>query len=269
MPRKGLVVLNYHGTPKKFHEGFENQLSLFSKHFNVLLPAELDVFYHGQLKPVDRPRLLICFDDGLKNNLHAAEALENFGLRGLFMVVPAFIDTPEDQQANYYKSHIRPIINPHLASEPEDITPMSWNDLQGLHSKGHEIGCHSYTHTMLKTENNNSTLIKEIVESKYVIEKRLSLVPNTVRTFCGPFNALRSINAQAMSLIAKNYTYQHTNYPGCNINPALPLLVQRVNVETHWIPEMVKFALTPLDWRRWRAEQACFEEVVRKGTQTK
>ena len=69
---------------------------------------------------------------------------------------------------------------------------------------------------------------------------------------------LKSINNHAMKLISEHYTYHFTGYPGCNINPRLPLHIQRINIETHWTIEMVKFALTNIDWLRWRKEQKLF-----------
>ena len=258
MPKKGLVVLNYHGTPEKFQQEFVNQLIWFNQHFHILAPSEIDKFYDGQLNSIDQPCLLFCFDDGIKNNLLAAEVLESFRIKGLFFVVPEFIDTLENQQSHYHKYNIRPKINPHITSQPEDTRAMSWKDLKSLFDKGHEIGSHTYTHTLNNTEYNNIILDKEIVESKYVIEKKLSLEPNTVRHFCGPFNTLKSINNHAMKLISEHYTYHFTGYPGCNINPRLPLHIQRINIETHWTIEMVKFALTNIDWLRWRKEQKLF-----------
>src|ERR1043166_9677277 len=68
-----LFVVNYHGTQKKFLGNFRNQLDFFCGKYNLIGPEQLADFYAGKLKNLEKPYLLISFDDGIKNNLSAAD----------------------------------------------------------------------------------------------------------------------------------------------------------------------------------------------------
>ena len=59
---------------------------------------------------------------------------------------------------------------------------MSWDDLRGLVSRGHEVGSHSMTHQLLPQLDDNS-LIFEVAESRRLLEARLGC---KVETFCYP-----------------------------------------------------------------------------------
>ena len=85
-----LLVLNYHSTPEWLSKEFEKQVQLLSRHFTLVTPGYINNFYEKPESRTGKPALLFTFDDGLKNNMHAARVLEKFNARGLFFLVPAF-----------------------------------------------------------------------------------------------------------------------------------------------------------------------------------
>jgi len=67
--------------------------------------------------------ITITFDDGYVSQYKAAEQLENYGWKGVF----------------YFPSGL-------AGKEFEGIPVMSWEQIEDLHARGHEIGGHTATH---------------------------------------------------------------------------------------------------------------------------
>ncbi len=67
---------------------------------------------------------------------------------------------------------------------------MNWNDLRKLKKLGHYIGSHSVTHAMLGTMNDEDVILKELLNSKKVIERELGHSPITISYPIGSFNEM-------------------------------------------------------------------------------
>lgn len=91
---------------------------------------------HG---PIDRPLVSFSFDDGFASNVRTASILEEFGTTGMFFVPPGFIGTKTVDEAREFYGF----------SEGVDEPAMTWSDLEGLKSRGHEIGNHTWGHRVL------------------------------------------------------------------------------------------------------------------------
>lgn len=260
-----MVVLSYHGTPKRFFKNFEAQIRFFHNQYNIITPSQLRAFYNGSLKATDRPFLLFSFDDGIKNNFYAAELLEKYAIRAFFFVVPEFIDTTLQEQSAYFQEKIRPFINPHVYGKPEDLSAISWLELADLNEAGHEIGSHSLTHTLVAANITSESRRQEIVESKRMIEKAIGLAPDSVRAFCGPNNSLQSVGSYEMALIKQHYDLFFSSFPGTNCSPKNPYFIRRVNLEAFWLQETVQFSLSKLDWMRWKVKVKAFEKVLEES----
>ncbi|MCC7303048.1 MAG: polysaccharide deacetylase family protein [Bacteroidia bacterium] len=259
-PSSEIVVVNYHGTQRKHIQGFREQLSLYKDHFHLISPKEFEAAYSNKEK-ADHPSLLLTFDDGLKNNLHAAEALNTLGLKAWFFVLPAFIDTPPPGQKLYFQKHIRPLIDPELDSEAEDHEAMNWNDLNQLVADGHSVGSHSYTHNLLANHPDLAERIKEIAESRSLIAERLAISADQVKAFCCPNNTAYSTGVPEMQLIRKHYSYFFGSYPGSNINRE-SYHIRRSNVECYWTAGQVYWALNRMNRLKWRKESRNFDRLM-------
>ena len=97
-----LTVVNYHGTQKKFLANFETQLRYFKNRFHIISPEMLPVFFSGELKHIEKSLLLITFDDGIQNNLYAAEILNKHNIKAYFFIIPDFINFPSKNQNEYF-----------------------------------------------------------------------------------------------------------------------------------------------------------------------
>lgn len=253
-----VLVLNLHSTPLKSMPGLRALITFLSRHFTLQPASYLEEHYSVTSKGThDKPSVVFTFDDGLRNNLHAAALLEEFGISGLFFVVPDFFLSEENTQESYYRSHIRRIINPHYDSLPEDVRAMRAEELRALQQRGHVVGAHSMSHTMDKAQD-EAQLHREIVASKELIDR---LLQQDTTHFCAPFNSLQSVSPRAMALIAAHYRYFHSTFPGSNLVDRNPLFVRRVNVEAFWLTGAVKFACSGSEWKRWRRDAEAFTHL--------
>lgn len=86
---------------------------------------------------IDKPYISISSDDGFKNNLLAAEILNNYGAKACFFINPGLIEENDFEKIRRHcseKLHLPP------------IEFLNWNDIQQLLVQGHEIGGHTMYH---------------------------------------------------------------------------------------------------------------------------
>ncbi|MDQ3110652.1 MAG: polysaccharide deacetylase family protein [Bacteroidota bacterium] len=259
-PNDELLVLNYHGTPLKFMDNFKRQLSYFHEKYHFIKPSELPAYFDKKLTS-GKPMMLLTFDDGIRNNLLAAEVLDQQKISALFFIVPEFVDAAQELQKDFFIKNIRPSINKEIDSAEEDLTSFSWEEINMLKQHGHEIGSHTMSHTLLSSSAPNEKSTYEISgAAKYISEK----TGQPVISFCSPNDTLSSIGIPEMQLIIKNHQYHFTTYPGTNRTRA-PFFIKRVNVESHWMLGVVKRATGIWDRKRWENKRACFESVLQKA----
>jgi peptidoglycan/xylan/chitin deacetylase (PgdA/CDA1 family) len=238
-----LIVLCMHSTPANRMDDFARLVDWLTQRFRPVQPSETEAYFNGA--PLKGPGILFTFDDGLKNNLHAAQVLEEKGIRAYFFLVPDFIRAGDGRA--YYLQNIRPLVQKGIDHVEEDFTPMSPDDIRQLIDRGHAIGSHTMTH-LLRAETVDDALTNEIVNSREVLEEMFGV---DVRSFCSPISTDISVSAKGKSLIDKNYTLHFTTFPGLNAEERNPRLVLRRNIEVHWPMGKIMFALGKRDLPRW------------------
>jgi peptidoglycan/xylan/chitin deacetylase (PgdA/CDA1 family) len=248
-----LLVLCMHSTPQERAGQFSRLLDFLFTHFSVLNPDQLDDYFTGKLNA--GPYILFTFDDGLKNNLMAAELLERRDARAIFFIVPDFIEAVNPR--DYYRGHIRQIIDSKVDHEPEDFTPMTVAELSVLREKGHFVESHTMSH-LLRSNSRDIDVEREVIQSKKWIADKLK---DSARIFCSPIQTNFSVNASAKRLIEKEYDYHFTTFPGFHSGNRNPQLVFRRNIEVHWSLSQIKYALGKADLSRWKDEIARFRQL--------
>ena len=263
LDKEELIVVNYHGTPKKFISNFRNQLNFFQKVFSIISPEQLNDFFEGKLNEVKKPKLLLTFDDGIKNNLLAAEVLKEFNIKAYFFVVPDFIDTVVEKQRTYFITNIRPAINSNIDYEVEDFTSMSWIDLRKLQEEGHSIGSHTQTHKLVAKTSTLENSNVEIKDSRENIAKQLQISLHSISSFCSINNTLESISKKEIIVVKENYQYHFTTIPGPNYSNSNKFFIKRANIESHWLLGAVKYAVGKWDLKRWTALEKAYSELLK------
>ena len=248
-----LLVLNYHGTQKKYLKNFRTQIKALSKRFKFIAPEELDAFYQGEKK--DGPYLLLTFDDGIQNNIYALEVLKEFGVKALFFIVPNYVDASDS--VTFFKHNIRPVINSSIDGAKEDLESMSWDTIRTVVDAGHSIGSHSLDHLM--SEKDNVDMVEcQVVESKKVLVEKIG---SKVDAFCAPNDSLRSLNKISYQRINQIYDKFYSTFPGVNRPNDSPHLIKRSNVEAYWPINAMYFAISNFEFKRYRERISKLEEM--------
>ena len=219
-------------------ENFELHLNYYLKRFHVLSPDEFEVICKdSKLPPLSKPLLVLTFDDGMENNKYVIDLLDKKNIKAYFFVIPSFINSEEPE--NYLSTFIRPGYINKNETEPEDFRPMGWEMLKKAEFNGHKIGSHTYSHTLVKEDNEEKSAF-EIIQSKKAIEGNLSI---GVPYFCSINNTSLSVGKSQEDLIHQNYSYHFTTYYGNNFPLPQVYSLERVNIEAYWHMNEVYFAL--------------------------
>ena len=139
---------------------------------------------------IDRTYVSISFDDGLLSCLDAARVMEDFGAQGCFFVCPAAVDHFHDSEWISRWCHER------LHKPPVKV--MSWDDLEVLQRRGHEIGNHTMHHANL-AETPAQSRHEQIFVAREQLVRRLGEVAG--RHFAWPYGEARHIDPAAIRAI--------------------------------------------------------------------
>ncbi len=128
-----------------------------------------------------RAAYTFSFDDGYKEHFTiAAPLLEKYGFRGTFFIVIKQIGMPEGKpDALVYKW-------------------LDWEQIKGLHDRGHEIANHTITHQRLPYISPEAQEV-EVNEPLRIIKEKFGF---DMLTFCYPGN---SYNKESIALVMKRH----------------------------------------------------------------
>lgn len=155
--KNNLFVLCYHSVNS---DGWRYGVSLseLKKHINHLADNyqfitsdDLYLFISGK-KTLDKPSVLITFDDGYKDILSTASYFKEKNIKPIVFVVasPTLVDRSQLQT---------------------DRDLLTQNDITLLQKKGWTIGNHSMTHADFNTLITNKQLTEEVITSKKILER--------------------------------------------------------------------------------------------------
>lgn len=135
---------------------------------------------------VDRPYACVSFDDGFASCMSAARILREEGLSACFFVCSALTGMP--------RSSLEAAFPAGLADETRTMT---WDEISGLLSAGHEVGSHTRSHPVL-SQVGADQLRAEIFESKLEIGEALEI---EVRHFAWPRGRFHHFTPEGAELV--------------------------------------------------------------------
>ena len=152
------------------HHLFNDEENDFRRLLDVLQEHHTFISYSNAVRRVleggiDRPYICFSFDDGLKNNLRAAEILAHYDAHACFFVYPSMIGERDFEKIRDF--------NKRAISFPP-VEYLSWDDVHHLQNSGHEIGGHSLSHVNMARASKDE-LTEETVTSKDILS-----------SYCGP-----------------------------------------------------------------------------------
>ena len=209
-------VVNYHRTPDNELKTFEAQLAWYRKNFENIDYEKFVRFMNGEIK-LNRPGIILSFDDGLLNNYeNAAPLLEKYGFTGWFFVSSGLADGTEY---------------------------MTYKHMRNLHERGHVLGIHTFSHHRMDEADTQEILSHEIAEARtYLCDK--TGVDTDIFCWCG--GEENTYTKKASDLIRENYSWGFMT----NNEPVVPQTdhyqLQRTNVEARWPLVSAKLQLSGL-----------------------
>ena len=183
---------------------------------------------------VDRPYVVFSSDDGLLNNMEAAQVFDRYGIKGCFFINPTMIGEKDFNR-------IRLFCKQQLHFPP--VSFLEWKDVEALLGRGHEIGSHTMNHINMGAVP-KEILRDEIHESYRIISERCG----TVAHFAFPYGRFHHFNGfSRQELFAAGYQSLATAERGCHISDGNPvqkeaLVIRRDHIILDWpIPHIIWF----------------------------
>lgn len=204
-------------------EPFRRMLDALSRQF--IFTTFSDAIQRVQNGNLDQPYLAFSFDDGMRNNLRAAQILDEFGVRGIFYVCPSMVGERDPEKVSAFCRER--LLGP-------AVEFLDWDDLERLVELGHEIGSHTYSHPRLK-ELHRDVVYEELTQSR----RRLVEVLGHCAHFAWPYGSMSDVpdNIGKLALDA-GYKTCASAVRGCHVNQANTLpdqfCVRRENVQATW-----------------------------------
>lgn len=258
-----MIVVVMHETPTRDETKFRNQLEWVARHFTLVDLQTFSQYWqeaqHGTPK-FSKPLVLFTFDDGrLSNYLVAAPVLEAFDARGVFFVIPEWVECKQEEARKFYYSRIDS--QPTPAHTEEDWRSMNSTQIAELVRRGHSIGSHTYSHVKL-VGLTGSQLRREIVESA---AKIASWTERPVDTFAWTFS-WDTISREAWDLIRQHYRFCFAPCPGTIVcRSDSPQLIWRKELEVRYLPSETRFMYSGLVDSLWRSQRQRLKKLLLMG----
>lgn len=221
-PRVHFVYL--HSVPPAEEGAFRTLLGELSRgHRFLSYGAAVDRVRNG---PIDAPYVCLSFDDGFKDGLAAARIMDERGIRGCFFVCPAVVgERRPERAAAFCRERLK---------VPGSAPFLSWEDLEALRARGHEIGSHTRTHARLSGLG-PSELEDELAGSREDLRRRLG----EARHFAWPFGRFVHAAPHVPALAARaGYESCASAERGCHAVPATgaggALCIRREHLVAAW-----------------------------------
>ena len=192
-----------------FHHCFDDQIESLEILINRLMIHHEFISYSEGIKilkskKIDKPYIVICSDDGFKNNLNASRIFAKYKISACFFINPYSINL------NDFNS-IKEFCAQKLSSPPTEF--LSWNDIDYLLKDGHEVGSHAWDHL-------NLNLISK-KESYYQLKKSFDLLKDICGDnvhFSWPYGRTHHFNNELINLVYDvGYTSCASAERGCHI----------------------------------------------------
>ncbi|MCP5534607.1 MAG: polysaccharide deacetylase family protein [Akkermansiaceae bacterium] len=174
------------------HHIFDDEVEHFDKLLAELAKTHVFISHAEAVRRVicgcnDEPCIAFSSDDGLKNNLQAANILNRYGAKACFYINPHSIGMKEPASvARFCRDRL----------EMPPIEFMQWSDVEHLLSQGHEIGSHTMSHTNV-AEMPLSAFMEDLCTSRDILLYRCGKATH----FAYPYGQFHHFNKDAMHLV--------------------------------------------------------------------
>ncbi len=215
------------------HHVFDDEEFYFRRLIRVLSSEYRFISYSEAVERIwngniDGRYIVFSFDDGFKNCLRAAEIMREFGISACFFLCGAMIGETSYQKINYFCSQ-------KIYMPPVEF--LSWDDVESLLRKGHEVGSHTITHSNL-AQLSSQKLQDEIGGSFALLSKRIG----KIKHFSWPLGRFHHFSAlAARDVFEAGFESCSSAERGCHIaqSDKISLCVRRDHILLQWPMEHI------------------------------
>jgi peptidoglycan/xylan/chitin deacetylase (PgdA/CDA1 family) len=166
---------------------------------------------------IDKPYICISSDDGFKNNIKAAEILNEYNAKACFFINPFIV---ENKSFDDIKAHC----NKRLNFPPVEF--MNWNDIERIQKMGHEIGSHTMQHINVATTE-KAHFIEDCNRTFEILQKQCG----EAKHFAFPYGRFFHFNEIGREIVFNSgFISCATAERGCHINHNRLLLKEELYI---------------------------------------
>ncbi|WP_352421865.1 polysaccharide deacetylase family protein [Proteiniphilum sp.] len=205
-PQPGIHIINSHYvTPsvvdyKRDAEIFERYLRFLRSIGDFITLEEATRRIFAKDFPNDKVLISFTFDDGFEECYGIiAPLLEKFNTKGTFFINANYIDSYDRYQEQFHQR-----VNTYTKN------PMTWEQVENLHERGHLIGSHNFDHVDFSELSSNDVEF-QLRENKKILEQKLDY---QCEYFAWTYGQLRHFPENALKITKKyhKYIFSGTNY---------------------------------------------------------
>ncbi len=166
---------------------------------------------------IDKPYISISSDDGFKNNVKAAEILNEYDAKACFFVNPYIVENKSfDDIKSYCKNRL----------DFPTVEFMNWDDIAKVQKMGHEIGSHTMEHINV-AETEESVFIDDCNKTFEILTKYCGKAEH----FAFPYGRFFHFNKAGHDIVFDaGFISVATAERGCHINHGRTLLKEELYI---------------------------------------
>src|ERR1035437_1100222 len=162
-------------------------------------------------RKIDNPYISISLDDGFKNNIRAAEIMNNNGAKGCFFINPSIVG---EKSFETITNHCKERLN----FPPVEF--LNWQNVEQLQKMGHEIGSHTMAHINV-AKTSKEYFIEDCNKTFEIIKSRCG----EAKHFAFPYGRFFDFNEFGRKTVFEcGFISCASAERGCHINPDKNLL---------------------------------------------
>jgi peptidoglycan/xylan/chitin deacetylase (PgdA/CDA1 family) len=203
-----IQFLYIHHVFKDEEKRLDALLKRLSKHHQFITYSDaVDKIQRGT---IDRPYITFSSDDGLKNNLRAAEILNEYNAKACFFINPGIIgETDYDKIKRFCTETL----------DFPTVEFLTWDEVGKLQQWGHEIGSHTMMHMNIAAQTE-----QHITEDMHQTHDILIKKCGGVKHFAFPYGRFFHFSQVGRKAVFDaGFTTCATAERGCHINPLAPI----------------------------------------------
>lgn len=237
MKEKKVRILMYHNVRNEDLDKFEQQIVyLINKGYKFIDYNTLTQYLSGKIK-LSTISILVTFDDGFRSNYKISRILDQYDIKGIFFIPPAYINSANREIEKKFIKH-NLFLDDFIGEVTDDLCALSWNQLIQMKRHGHTIGSHTNTHIRLSDTEDLMVLHEELNTSKSILELKTE---NNISAFAYPFGDIRSITKETLYIATTYYSYIFSAVRGFNSNRTTPNAIFRDQINPYDSKKYLRF----------------------------